>query len=221
MLDLNYLLEHLDEVKTNIVNRHMTVDLSNLPELAETRSRLITEGDELRRRANENAQSMKGKMDPEERQKKIEEGRALKGQIAENEVRTKEAQAALDQLLRAIPNMTHPDSPIGLTDEDNKAIIHWGEPKPFDFPTKDHVALGQELDLIDFAAGQKVAGSNFYFLKNDAVLLERGAPGDSRRHRLQSARRGNANLLDREAGSVADRHRRNHARRHVSGRHHE
>ncbi|NLH50081.1 MAG: serine--tRNA ligase [Myxococcales bacterium] len=172
MLDLNYVLEHLDEVKTNIANRNMKVDLSALPELAETRSRLITDGDELRRRANEIAQSMKGKMEPDERQRRIEEGRALKGRIAENEAQAKEAHAQLDALLRQIPNLTHPESPIGLTEEDNKEIARWGEPRRFDFPAKDHVVLGQELDLVDFAAGQKVAGSNFYFLKNDAVLLE-------------------------------------------------
>ena len=47
-----------------------------------------------------------------------------------------------------------------------------GTPRTFDFPVKDHVELGKSLDLIDFETGGKVAGTGFYFLKNDAVLLD-------------------------------------------------
>jgi len=68
--------------------------------------------------------------------------------------------------------MSHPSAPVGTTAEDNKVIRTWGEPRKFDFPAKDHVVLAEELALVDFEAGSKVAGQKFYFLKNDAVLLE-------------------------------------------------
>jgi seryl-tRNA synthetase len=71
-----------------------------------------------------------------------------------------------------IPNMSHPSAPVGTTAEDNKVIRTWGEPRKFDFPAKDHVALAEALDLVDFDAGAAVAGQKFYFLKNEAVLLE-------------------------------------------------
>jgi seryl-tRNA synthetase len=172
MLDLNYVLEHFEEVKANIVNRNLNVDVSRLPQLAGNRARFLTEGDRLRQRANEVAGSMKGKMPPDERQKLIEEGRALKAKIAEIDDETKKAREEVDRLLRLIPNMTHPDAPVGRTEDDNKVLRHVGEPPRFDFQPRDHVVLGEALDLIDFKAGQKVAGANFYFLKNDAVLLE-------------------------------------------------
>lgn len=172
MLDLNYVLQNLDEVAQNTKNRGLTVDLSNLRALAETRRVKITEVDELRRRANEIANSMKGKIEPERRQELIAEGRALKGQIADAEATVKETESALSELLRTIPNITHPDSPIGRTEEENRELRRIGEPRVFDFQPKDHVALGQELDIIDFEKGTKVAGANFYFLKGDAVLLE-------------------------------------------------
>ncbi|MBI4211376.1 MAG: serine--tRNA ligase, partial [Deltaproteobacteria bacterium] len=71
----------------------------------------------------------------------------------------------------AIPNMTHPDSPVG--DEGQFNILRtWGTPRQFDFQPKDHVALGESLDLIDFEAGASVAGQKFYYLKNEAALLE-------------------------------------------------
>src|SRR5205823_1805448 len=79
---------------------------------------------------------------------------------------------ALETLLKAIPNMSHPDAPVGTTAEDNKVLRRWGEPTKFDFPPKDHVALAEALDLVDFEAGASVAGQKFYFLKNEAVLLE-------------------------------------------------
>jgi seryl-tRNA synthetase len=166
MLDLHYVLQHPDEVAANARNRNVKVDLPALNELAERRRALKMDGDNLRRRANEVASSMKAKMEPERRTALIEEGRALKTTIA------KEVEAALEEVLKTIPNLTHPDAPIGATENDNRELRRWGEPRRFDFTPKDHVELGKALDIIDFERGAKVAGANFYFLKGDAVLLE-------------------------------------------------
>jgi seryl-tRNA synthetase len=68
--------------------------------------------------------------------------------------------------------MTHPDAPVGTTAEDNKVLHTWGEPRNFEFPPRDHVALAEALQLVDFEAGASVAGQKFYYLKNEAVLLE-------------------------------------------------
>src|SRR5204862_1217679 len=74
--------------------------------------------------------------------------------------------------LLTIPNMTHPAAPVSTAPDGNKVIKTWGTPPRFDFKPKDHVALAEALDLVDFEAGAKVAGQKFYFLKNEAVLLE-------------------------------------------------
>jgi seryl-tRNA synthetase len=71
-----------------------------------------------------------------------------------------------------IPNLTHPDTPIGKDDSENKEISRWGESTQFDFEPKDHVTLGTTLGTLDFEAGATVAGRGFYYLKNDAALLE-------------------------------------------------
>src|SRR5206468_2332672 len=65
-----------------------------------------------------------------------------------------------------------PDAPVGTTAADNRVLRRWGEPRRFDFAPKDHVALAEALDLVDFEGGASVAGQKFYFLKNEAVLLE-------------------------------------------------
>jgi seryl-tRNA synthetase len=71
-----------------------------------------------------------------------------------------------------VPNLTHPDAPIGQTDEDNKELRRSGAPPKFAFEALDHLELAAKHDLIDFEAGAKVAGQKFYFLKNELVLLE-------------------------------------------------
>jgi seryl-tRNA synthetase len=68
--------------------------------------------------------------------------------------------------------MTHPSSPIGKDDTENKEIRRYKSPTEFSFKPKDHIQLGKDLDLIDFETANKVSGSKFYFLRNEAVLLE-------------------------------------------------
>ena len=69
--------------------------------------------------------------------------------------------------------MSHPDAPVGEDDTSNREIRRGEhEPPAFDFPILDHVELAEKHDLIDFEAGARIAGSGFYFLKNEAVLLE-------------------------------------------------
>ncbi|MBU6175682.1 MAG: serine--tRNA ligase, partial [Planctomycetes bacterium] len=77
------------------------------------------------------------------------------------------------EILAHIPNMTNPAAPIGRDDQSNLEIARGKTPvTKFDFKAKDHLELGKLHDMIDFESGARVAGAGFYFLKNDAVLLE-------------------------------------------------
>jgi len=172
MLDLKFIKENAAAVKANVDARFMTADVDEVIRLYDRRNELITETDALRRRRNENAKAMKAKLEPEERQRLIEEGKGLKDAIAAKEGETAEVKAALDAAASRIPNMAHPDAPVGKEDKDNSEIARHGEPTVFDFAPKDHLQIAEDLDLIDFEAGAKVSGSKFYFLKNEAVLLE-------------------------------------------------
>jgi seryl-tRNA synthetase len=102
----------------------------------------------------------------------VEEAGALRGRIAELEERLAAAEADLRAEQAKIPNLTHPDSPIGKDESANREIRRVGEAPRFTFKAKDHVAIGEALGLLDFDSATKVTGSNFYFLKNEAVLLE-------------------------------------------------
>ena len=83
----------------------------------------------------------------------------------------KDAEVRVRDLQVQIPNLTHPDAPVGGEDAVRVERV-WGEKPAFDFQPLDHVALMEKLDLVDLDAGSKVAGHGFYYLKNEAVLLE-------------------------------------------------
>ncbi|XP_057469920.1 serine--tRNA ligase, chloroplastic/mitochondrial-like isoform X2 [Actinidia eriantha] len=114
---------------------------------------------------------MKGKLEPSERQKLIEEGKNLKEGLVTLEEDLLNLSEELQYEAQRIPNMSHPDVPVG--GEDCSVLRKMiGSPREFGFPIKDHYQLGKDLDLIDFDAAAEISGSKFYYLKNEAVLLE-------------------------------------------------
>src|SRR5215204_4049098 len=174
MLDLKYIRENAEAVQENSRNRGVEADVGLVVELADRRSALIQELNELRQRQNQMARSIGKEQDPESRDRLIAESRAMKDRIPEKEADLSEVERRMREELLKIPNMTHPDAPIGKDDSENVEIRRWGEIADFDFDIRDHVELGESLGIIDFDAGAKVAGSKFYFLRGDAVLLELG-----------------------------------------------
>jgi seryl-tRNA synthetase len=174
MLDLKFIRENADAVAENCRNRGVEADVGLVVELSERRSALIQEVNDLKQRQNALAKSVKQAADDEERGRLIEESKALKQDVPARETELHEVEERLRDEQLKIPNVTHPDSPIGKDDSENVEIRRSGEPPEFDFEAKDHIELGQALGIIDFDAGAKVAGSKFYFLRGDAVLLEFG-----------------------------------------------
>ncbi|MBQ2547465.1 MAG: serine--tRNA ligase [Treponema sp.] len=172
MLDYRFIKENLQAVKENIKNRNMTADADLVVKLYDERTALTTKLQNLQQKRNANAASMKQKLDAETRQKYIEEGKALKDEIAQAQKELEEKEQLLDEAARKIPNMANPEVPIGKVDTENLEVKKVGTPRKFDFKPKDHVQLGEALGLIDFDRGTKVSGPKFYYLKNEAVFLE-------------------------------------------------
>lgn len=170
MLDLQFICDNADDVKKNCEARGVTVDVDAVIRLREERNKLVGEGDELRRQQKETSSKIP-KASAEERPALIEAGKQLREQISQIESRQKDVESQLKAEQTQIPNMTHPDAPIG--GEDDASEVHLSGQKPeFDFEPLDHYDLAAKHDLIDFEAGSRVAGHGFYYLKNDAVMLE-------------------------------------------------
>jgi len=163
-------------VRENCRNRNAPADVLDdidlIASLESDRKRVLTAVEDVRRRQNEVAQSTGKERDPARRAELIEAGKRLKTDVVDQEEQLRRLDDEIKQRLRRIPNLTHPDAPVGRTESDSVEIRKVGAPRAFDFPVKDHVELGKTLDLIDFETGGKVAGAGFYFLKNDAVLLD-------------------------------------------------
>ena len=172
MLDMKFVKENLEAVKSNVKNRFMSVDVDGALKAYDLRNELITKVEQLRKDRNDNSLKMKGKLNESQRQALIEEGRKLKEEIANLENQLNKAEEELKQLASQIPNMAHPDAPIGKEDKSNLEIKRVGNIPNFSFKPKDHLLLGEQLDLIDFDSAAKVSGQKFYYLKNEAVFLE-------------------------------------------------
>jgi len=172
MIDYRELKSRRDEIANNIAVRNMTVDVDQAIALQDKRAELMKSVEQLRAARNENAAKMKGKMDNEARQALIAEGRELKDKIAETESQLETVEKDFNTIIRQIPNYAHPAAPVGKEDKDNIAIKYVGKPPVFTFKPLDHVQIGEKLDLIDFDKGTKVSGPKFYYLKNEAVLLQ-------------------------------------------------
>ena len=172
MLDYKFIKDNLEAVKKTISDRNMTADADIVVELYDKRTKLVTDRQALQEKRNANAQSMKQKLEPEQRQALIDEGKKIKDELAEAEKVLAQVEAQLDEAARKIPNMASPKAPIGKLDTENLEVKKVGTPRTFEFKPKDHVELMEALDLIDFERGTKVSGPKFYYLKNDAVFLE-------------------------------------------------
>ncbi|GAB4845004.1 Serine--tRNA ligase, chloroplastic/mitochondrial, variant 4 [Ancistrocladus abbreviatus] len=170
-IDFKWIRDNREAVAANIKSRNSNANLDLVLELYDKVLNLQKEVEQLRGERNVVANKMKGKLEPSERQKLIEQGKNLKDVLASLEEDLVRLTDELQQEAQSIPNMTHPNVPIGGEDCFTVKKMVGGLPE-FAFPIKDHLQLGKELDLFDFDAAAEVSGSKFYYLKNEAVMLE-------------------------------------------------
>jgi seryl-tRNA synthetase len=171
MLDPRCLAEREEDIRESCRRRGATVDLDGAIAAHARVTALTTELNQANQQRNAHQAAGKGKLAPEQREAHVAEGRRLKQEVAALEARLADAREALTGALAPIPNFVHPEVPAGGEDA-FRELRRVGEPPRFDFAPEDHLAIGERLALVDFEGGTKVAGQKFYFLKNEAVLLE-------------------------------------------------
>jgi seryl-tRNA synthetase len=173
MLDRKFIAENLELVRENCRLRNSPADVDRFVQLETDRRAKQAAVDEANRKANEVSKSIGKAKDAAERENFKEQGRQLREETGRLQAEHDGIAAEADAILRSIPNLSHPAAPRGADDAANLTLRHGKhEPRNFDFKPVDHVVLGEKLGMIDLEAGSKVAGHGFYFLKNDAVLLE-------------------------------------------------
>ena len=133
-------------------------------QLEDTRKLFQTQIEELRRKANEVSRSIGKAKDPAEREARKEEGRELREKTQTLQTDLDAMCVELETIHRQIPNLSHPDAPVGADDQANLEVAHGKTPCPkFDSKPLDHVELAEKLDLVDFEGGGRRGGTRVLF----------------------------------------------------------
>lgn len=161
MLDIKFIRENPELIKKNCVNRGVKVDIDRILDLDQKRRDILIKTEELRALRNKTS---KGKPSPEE----IEAMRKVGDEISARENDLVGIEAEFNGLMLKVPNLTHPDVPLG-GEENFKVLDEAGKIPSFKFKPKDHEEILLNLGLIDFERGAKVSGSKFFFSKGNLV----------------------------------------------------
>ena len=173
MLDRKFIFDNVELVKRTCAQRGVRADVDRLVQVETLRRQKLQQVQELNRLANEVSKSIGGAKDSAERERRKEEGRRLREQKDAAQVEHDQLEKEVLALQATIPNLSHPEAPIGADDTANREVRRGKhEARRFDAPPRDHVELGTRLDLIDLEGGARTTGHGFYFLRNEAVLLE-------------------------------------------------
>jgi len=168
MLDIKFIRENPELVKKASADKRVTIDIAHIIKVDEAFRQVSQEVQKLREERNALTQTITGK--PTEEQ--IAKGKAIKEKLEKHEKQLQEIEKSLHELLLTIPNPAKPDVKVGRDESENDVIRKYKEPTKFSFTPKDHLALGEALDIIDVERAAKVSGARFAYLKGDGVLLE-------------------------------------------------
>jgi seryl-tRNA synthetase len=164
MLSIGFIRKNTQKVKDAAVNKNRKVDIDRILQLDDNRLELIQKSQKLREEHNS---FPKGKPD----EKTIARGKEIKEEVQKLDHELSKVEAELKNLMMYVPNVPLEEVPVGKDSAGNIIVKKWGEPTKFDFPIKDHITLGTELDILDMERGSKVSGFRGYFLKNQGAIL--------------------------------------------------
>lgn len=170
MLDINYIRDNQEIVKTAAKNKNLNPDIvDEVVHYDGQRRELLGKVEKLRSEKNKiDRELKKGRND-----ELITQSKALKEKLKDIEPQLNKVEEAYKELMYQVPNVPADDVPIGSDESGNQVVKNWGEKKVFDFEPKQHFELAENLDLYDTKRAVKIGGSRAYFLKNQLVQLER------------------------------------------------
>ncbi len=173
MLDPAFVAANAEKVKENCHNRGVSsLPVDQVVALEGQRRELVRRRSETAARKNEISKRFPQAHTPEEKQDLRAHSQQLDAELQGIDAELRQVEQELYAQLKLIPNLTHPDAPVGVDASANRVLRQVGQRPTFDFTPRDHVALCEWLHLADFEAGSKVAGQKFYYLTHDGALLE-------------------------------------------------
>jgi seryl-tRNA synthetase len=176
MLDMQFIRENPQLVKTSSANKNCNVDIDRLLELDKKRREIIKDVEALKNlrntKSNEIAKLKKGKKE-QEIAAVLTETKEISDKIKSFDEEKKKVEQEIESISIWIPNIPHKTVPHGKDSSENVVVYEWGKQPEFDFEPKDHIQLGTALDIIDFPRGAKITGTGFPVYKGLGALLER------------------------------------------------
>jgi seryl-tRNA synthetase len=174
MLDAKYIREHLDEVREKLGLRGQAIDLDQFISIDSERRKIIQEWEKLRALQKKVSDEVsKRKREGEDTSELISEMKKVSQEMKGLDELVAEKERALEEFLLTVPNIPHSSVPIGKDSSDNVEVRRWGEIPEFDFEPRLHWEIGEELGILDFKTGAKIAGARFTLYWDLGAKLER------------------------------------------------
>jgi seryl-tRNA synthetase len=168
MLDIKLIRENPEKIQKAAKDKNVDIDVSHILEIDKKYKELLILVQKLREERNLLTKDLKGKPTPEQ----ISKGKVLKEKLEKEDNNLTAVGEELKSYLMKIPNPAKPDVKIGKNDTENKVLRKVGAPTKFNFQPKDHLEIGEALDIIDVKTASKISGARFDYLINEGALLE-------------------------------------------------
>ncbi len=175
MLDPKWLRSEPGTIATLLKKKKFDLDVELLKSLEDARKNLQLETETLQNARNTRSKEIgKAKAAGEDISEILASVEGLKAELEQKQEELAETQEKLKAYMLEIPNVPAPDVPDGADESDNLQISAWGQPKDFEWKVKDHVALGENLQLgLDFVSAVKLTGSRFVVMRGQIARLHR------------------------------------------------
>jgi seryl-tRNA synthetase len=174
MLDSKLLRSNLQDVADRLASRGFALDVARIEALEEQRKTVQTRTEQLQAERNARSKSIgQAKQRGEDIAPLMADVERMGNELSSGKAELENIQSELDSILFGIPNLPHESVPVGEDEDGNVEVRRWGTPTAFDFPIKDHVALGETHGWLDFETAAKLSGARFALLRGPIARLHR------------------------------------------------
>jgi seryl-tRNA synthetase len=173
LLDLKLIRDQPDMIRSALVARNITAPIDEILSLDESRRQVVTEVESLKAKRNEGSKEVGRTQDGDRRTHLIEQMRLLGDEIAAKDEQVRAMDEELNGLLLLVPNLPLPEVPVGADESANVVTRTVEVERIREFAVRPHWEIGEELGIIDFDRGVKIAGTRNYILRGDGARLQR------------------------------------------------
>ena len=174
MLDSKLLRTQPQDIAERLALRGFVLDVAGLETLEAQRKEVQTRTEQLQAERNSRSKSIgQAKARGEDIAPLLAQVDQLGGELEAGKRELEAIQIKLDAIALNIPNLPDASVPQGASEDDNVEVSRWGAPREFDFPVQDHVALGENIKGLDFAAASKLSGARFTVMRGGIARMHR------------------------------------------------